>query len=869
MGSFIHVDKWHLGLLSLVFILTINNGYSSSRENSIEQDDKNESKKLIAYAPKGKLTAKITITKFGVPHIEADNLESLAFGNGYSQAKDNLCLIADEFIRVNSERSKYFGPDKESSGDNQNLVSDFGFKALGIRENAKIQWLTLSDNAKALILGFTQGYNYYLDEIKDHDSNSDDLDPRCQGMTWVKPIDVIDVLTRISTLSIIAGSANFLPQIFFANPGNANEWQPYPRFKAIVKNSKKINNKKKLKNNQKITVSAITNLNKKWNDKNFTSLPNFKHVEIGSNGWALGQDATETNSGILLSNTHFPHSGMLRFWQWHAVIPGVMNTMGASAIGVPGVINIGFNENISWTHTFSAAEHFIVYRLALVPGDRTRYYMDGVEKPIHSKKISIAVKTASAVINLEKEIFYTDLGIVIEANGALPWDDTQAFIIKDINLGNTDSLDHWLAMNLATNLDEFKQAFKDYDGIIFNNTLYADKKGNAYYIDDSTVPNLSPAAIQLIKTNPTIIATRQQFGFTVLPGHLSQLIFDSAITFNDAPQLKRQDFVQNSNDSHWATNPASLLEGYSPLYGGEKNELSLRTRMSLKMLKDSSGADKQFSLDEVETSLLSNRAYLPELVLEDLLLLCQHNGSTAIFLNNTLSVDLSEACHALSKWNGSQNKDTIAGHLIREFAFLLSKNNYFSIPFDPLDPENTPRKLINDDSILHVLANAVKNIEAAGWKVNDKLGKIMFIERSLANGEPSGRKIPWIGTYDVEGGFNVFSSSLRRDNTMFKKHIYAPAKDVITGNNLESQLSTEGYHIRFGSGWYMLVSFSDDGPKARGLLTYSQSTNINSEYYNDQTHYFSDKNHLRDLNYKYEDINENTLSTKVIKYQKK
>ncbi len=850
--SLIFIAKWFLILLSFFFLLTIENAYTEPHDNK-------KPKKLIAFAPKGELSAQIIITHYGVPHIKADNLESLAFGNGYSQAKDNLCLIADEFVRVNSERSKYFGPDKAIKGDTENIISDFGFKALGIRELAEKKWPDMSDNAKALILGFTQGYNYYLNELKHNDTDKDKRDPLCKDKLWVKPISITDVMTRIFTLSIIAGSSNFFPQIFFANPGDETQWQPYPLLSQ---------NKPLFKTNQTIKLAKNKKPNPKWNFNDNTKLPNFNKLEIGSNGWALGKNLTKNSNGILLSNTHFPHFGMLRFWQWHAIIPGVMNTMGASALGVPGVINIGFNQNIAWTHTFSAAEHFIVYRLALVPGNRMRYFLDGVEHTISSKKISIAVKTETALVTLEKEIFYTKLGIVIEANSVLPWDDTQAYVIKDINLGNTDSIDHWLAMNKASNLDEFKQAFKDYDGVIFNNTLYSDKKGKTYYIDDSTVPELSQTAINLINTNPDIIAARKNFGFTILPGHLTEFIFTNAVPYVKAPKIERSDYVQNSNDSYWATNLNSLLENFSPLYGGEKSELSLRTRMSLKMLHDSTGEDRLFSLDEVESALLSNRAYLPEMILTDLISLCHRNSNKAIQLNDSITVDINDGCQALEKWDGSQNKKSIAGHLIREFSFLFSKNNYYDIPFDPLDPENTPRKLINDDAILFILANAIKNIEAAGWKVDDKLGDIMFIERTLANGQPSKHKIPWSGAHDIEGGFNIFSSSQRRDNSIFAKHNYPTAKDVLTGNNLESQLTSEGYQIRFGSGWIMIVGFDDEAPQARGLLTYSQSININSKYYNDQTRYYSDKGHLRSLNYTTEDINDNTVSSKVIHYKR-
>ena len=94
---------------------------------------------LQAFAPNGSLKVQIRRTQYGVPHITADNLESLGFGNGYAQAQDNLCVIADGFIKANSERSMYFGPHASidfttglpTSEDNGNLISDFAYKASG------------------------------------------------------------------------------------------------------------------------------------------------------------------------------------------------------------------------------------------------------------------------------------------------------------------------------------------------------------------------------------------------------------------------------------------------------------------------------------------------------------------------------------------------------------------------------------------------------------------------------------------------------------------------------------------------------------------------------------------------------------------
>ena len=108
-------------------------------------------------------------------------------------------------------------------------------------------------------------------------------------------------------------------------------------------------------------------------------------------------------------------------------------------------------------------------------------------------------------------------------------------------------------------MDEFKQAFKDYDGVIFNNTMATSRDGQVFYIDDSTVPRLTATAISELTTNPLLIGTRQAAGFTVLPGFASAFDFERPVPYEEAPKYEGTDYVQNSNDSFWLTNLESPI----------------------------------------------------------------------------------------------------------------------------------------------------------------------------------------------------------------------------------------------------------------------------------------------------------------------
>ena len=779
----------------------------------------------------GVLTANIRWTDYGVPHIKADNLESMSYGVGYAFAKDNICILADQILKYNSQRAKYYGPDiVPASGDSAHLINDFGFLTMGIRAHAEQNINSLSANSQALLSGYAQGYNKYL-----ADTGVANIDASCANMPWIQPITNIDMLTYSLGVALLPGAANFLGPMFLAAPPGES-FAPYP---------------------QSVGVDSYV-----VNSKPVITLPEKNPSDLGSNGWGLGKDKTENGKGMVLANPHFPHTGNLRFWQFHITIPDHLNVMGGSLTGVPGVVNIGFNENVAWTHTFSSAEHFVIYQLTLNPGDPAQMsqVIDGTNRLITAKEIVIDVAVAPGqTIKLAKMTYATHHGPMVVVPGNFEWGPGgNAFAIKDANLGNVDIIDHWLAMNLAGNIDEFKQAFKDFDGVIFNNTMSADSEGNVFYIDDSTVPHLTATAINEMTTNPLLVGAKQAAGFTILPGFLSAFDFDRAVPYENAPKYSGTDYVQNSNDSFWLTNLDSPITGVSPLYGPVDNQQSLRSRMAHKLLADSAGSDGLFNPVEVEQALLNNRNYLAENILTELLAICQAQGSTAVSVGIE-SVDISSGCAALALWDGSMNKESSSAHLFREFAFQFNKNPQWRNNFTTDNVTSTPSGLASNNTTLEQFAQAILNVESAGLALDATLGTVQFVERSLPDGSASGVKIPWAGAHNIEGGFNVFSTRTGNDGSLVPRHVY-PAQ------NSDSILSAEGkgYHINYGSSWMTVVNFTDEGPVARGLLSYSQSSEYGSDHNLDQSLLYSQQPQLRPLRFTEADIEANKVTEMTI-----
>jgi len=802
---------------------------------------------LVAFDDDGVLSAKIRRTTYGVPHITGDNLQSVSFGSGYAYAQDNACILADQILKVRSERAKYFGPDKVvGSGDSGNIISDFGYHALGVMSSAKKLYPSLSENSRATIEGYVAGYNKYL-----HETGIENLAPRCANQPWVTEITPIELTAYLFATSQYASGANatFMQLAFLANPGETNEYLPYvgTRAKGF---------------SEQIDYGKAQNIiaNVKAVSAKFGST-DIDLGDLGSNGWGLGKDKTENGKGTVLANPHFPHTGHLRFYQSHITIPGVMDVMGGALQGFP-VHNIGFNQNLGWTHTVSKSRRFVVYRLSLEEGNNQQYTVDGESRDIEKKTYFVEVNAGGGQsVILSKDYYYSHHGLIIETppSDGMTWSASNAFSLRDSAKENTHMVDHWLAMNLATNLDEFQQAFKDFDGIPWVNTMYADDQGNAFYIDKSRVLNLNDTALSLMETDPVLVGTRQAIGFDILPGNMALFEPDGLNSYEKAPKLLNNDYVQNSNDPYWLTNPTTPLPSASILYGDYSSPLSLRTRMGLKMLADSAGDDNKFSATEVEAALLNNRTYLAEAVVDDLVAQCQVQGSNLVALNNGEEVDVSAGCTVLANWDKRFNKESKGAHLFREFAFKFNSTSQFSVPFNPDQAATTPKTLVGDGSALKSLAAAIKNVEASGFTLDASVADIQFTEKTIAGGTASGINFPWAGSMHHEGGFNVFSSA-KSDDTLYPIHQYTPVIDVETGSPLSSGLTTDGYHINYGSSWMFVVNFTDNGPSARGLLSYSQSSNSNSEHTDDQNRLYSDTTALRPLLFSEADISANIIS---------
>ncbi len=753
----------------------------------------------FASQSKPHYSAEIRRTSHGIPHITAEDMGSLGFGEGYAFAQDHLCSLADQVVRARGERARFFG----SGENNRHLNSDIAFRALGIYELARSMIQSMPEEQRAMIEGYVAGYNRYLSEV-----GANGVAGWCRGKEWVVPITAEDLMAY--NQSIVITSINFADMIATAAP---------PK-------------------NETTRVERV-------------SIPDY---EQASNGWAIGAERSASGGGMLLANPHYPWVGSNRFWEKHLVIPGQLDVYGVGLLGMPGVA-IGFNRAVAWTHTVSAGQRFTLYTLELAPGNPTHYLYDGKEREMTSKVVSVAVRQPDGAVNqIERRIFFSHYGPVLNLPG-FGWTAKRAVTIRDANANNTSTQAQWLAMNRARSLEEFKQAHAQYNAMPWVNTIAASADGRTWYADTAATPNVRPSALAVwLKRRESDPLTRTAWarGLVILDGSDSQFEWaddpttrHGVLPYTRMPQLERRDFVFNANDSYWLANPHQLLTGFSPLQGPEGTARSLRTRMNVLLLDDvrpdgPAGKDGKFTLDELAAAVLSNRSLSAELARDQLVERCEATPSVTV---DGRAVDLRPACRILASWDGRYEVDRAGAVLWREFitqyqsAELQKEGAFFQHVFDPADPVGTPHTLTPDKpgepESLRKLARAVRLLEGAGIALDAPLGKVQFSDRG-------GRRIPIHGGESTYDGIANFVNYVPNGTTLEPD----PAFERVKGSRF---LTKDGYPINRGSSFVMALEYTAQGPRGQAFLTYSQAGDPASPLYSDQTELFSVKKWRRIL----------------------
>jgi acyl-homoserine-lactone acylase len=655
-----------------------------------------------ASPPGGAPIATVTRTTHGVAHIEAPDLETLAYGVAYAHAQDNVCQTAAHLVTLRGERSRHFGP---------KAVGAFGLRALpnevidlyvaARMDDAALAaaWAKASPDAQALARGYVAGYNRFLQD------RGATLPAACAGQPWVQPMTLAEYRRMNELLVTQAGIAALADGVVGAQP-------PAPKAAAAP-------------------VATLADAAAAMREAGLLDPP------FGSNAWAFGRETTVDGRGLLLGNPHFPWTGVNRFWQLHLTVPGQLDVMGAS-IGHTPLVQIGFNRDIAWSHTVSTGKRFTLHELKLVPGDPTSYLVDG--QPVKMTSRSVGGRT----------LWSTRWGpLVVNPRAGLNWTAETAYAIQDANSGNVRALDTWLAINRARDVQGIRAAQRNL-GIPWVNTIASDRQGNAYYADVSVVPDVDAAQLARCKPSPRAAALLGAAGLVVLDGSRSDCDWrrDPAspvpglTPIERMPVALRGDWLHNSNDSFFHSHPQQRFEGISPLVGDD-GVRRFRTRAGLIEIPELLARGKVGS-EAVRTQIFANRNHQAEWVLPDLLAACPQAPTP----------EAKDGCAALARFGKVNDLDARGAHLFREFwrTAIAIGPGLWRVPLDKARPVTTPAGLRMDDpaitaKVWDALSGAVTKVREAGFALDATLGEV---QRAVTSAAPIGLH----GGDEIEGVLN-------------------------------------------------------------------------------------------------------------------
>jgi acyl-homoserine-lactone acylase len=768
-------------------------------------------------------SATIRRTEGGIPHITSSTYTGLGYGYGYAFAQDNICVMAEDYVTVDAERSRFFGPNgsypQRGNGVTvNNLNSDLFFQQIidshVIDELlAQAPPLGPEQEVRELVGGYVKGYNRYLSDVGGTNGVTDSA---CRGKPWVRPITEADAYRRFYQLTELASADVVIGGIAEAAPPAAP------------------------------VVGASADASSAQLDPQAVAQGLAKSLPIkgaGSNAVAIGSAGTrDKQHGLLLGNPHFPWVGPERFYQAELTIPKKLQVEGASLFGVPLVL-IGHTQNMAWSHTVSTAFRFTPFQLTLVPGKPTEYLYDGQPTPMTSRTVTVqALQEDGSLQPVTRTLYSSRFGPIFSSIEGipLPWTATTAFALGDANARNFRVFNHFMDTDRAQSTEEELAILKKYEGIPWVNTIVSDRGGHALYADIGTIPNVSNAKAKECDT-AVGEATFALVGLPVLDGSRSacnwgtdsDAVVPGIFGPSHLPSLLRSDYVTNSNNSYWLSNPHQPLTGFARIIGDEETERSLRTRIGLIMTEEQIQKGG-FTREDMQNMVFGDRQYGGELVRDEAVNMCRSfPGGMAPSEKGPVAVG--EACNILAAWDLHENLESKGAILFRRFweRALGVTGGPWKNAFSVSDPVHTPNGLeTNNPQVQQALGDAINDLNGASIPLDAAPGDVQYVTRH-------GQRIPLHGgPGDPDGEFNALGVPW-------------------TGSGFAEN--------EFGSSYVQVVTWSRKAcPEAATILTYSLSSNPESQFAGDQTEMFSKKQWLTE-HFCSRDVLEHTLSTTVIK----
>jgi len=595
------------------------------------------------------LDAEVTVLRdeYGVPQVYADTAEDLFFAQGFVQAQDR-------FYEMDVRRHITAGRLSELLGEDA-LETDTFIRTMGWRRVAEKELSLLSPETTGYLEAFSAGVNAYLADRSPTQMSLEYTVLALNGLDYVP-----EEWTPVDSLAWLKAMAwdlrgNMEDEIDRAlasghlDPATIDElYPPYPydRHRPIVEQGAVVDGvyepeaeeggsrKPARPSYSPEVLAALEDLK-----DTAAAMPELlgQGEGIGSNGWVVSGDRTDTGSPILAND---PHLGIS--------VPGIWYQMGLHCTevteecpfdvtgftfaGLPGVV-IGHNQDIAWGFTNLGPDVVDLY-LEKVDGKTYEYDGEDVELRMRDETIEVLGRDEPYTFTVRSTRhgpLLSDVSAELSTVGAnSPVDDGRApergngyaVSMAWTALEPRPTADAIFEINTAGGWDEFRAAASKF-ATPSQNMVYADREGHIGY----QAPGLIP------------IRKSGNDGRYPAEGWLPSNDWTGRwVPFEALPT------VLDPDDGYVATaNQAVIGEDY-PYYLGEPYTYGYRSQRIVDLLE----SDEQLSVEDMERIQLDDRnGFAPVLVprLLDVLMPSEYLGAGQ---------------RLLERWNYRQSPDSAA-----------------------------------------------------------------------------------------------------------------------------------------------------------------------------------------------------------------
>ena len=515
--------------------------------------------------------------------------------------------------------------------------------------------------------------------------------------------------------------------------------------------------------------------------------------DMGSNTYAISPKRSASGNAMLVQNPHLPWWGEFTFWESHLMLNG-KNMYGANLVGLPGIA-IGFNDHLGWSHTDNTIDNADTYELELEDGG---YLLDGERKEFEASQKTIKIKqNDSTWVDHTFPVMKTVHGPVVNTT------DNKVLALRMVGMDRPNMSLQWWRMITSSSFEEFESALK-MAYIPFWNVMYADTKGNIFYLFNGLVPKRGEDA--------------WSYWDRIIPGGRSADVWTEVHAYEDLPKLKNPEigWLQNANDPPWtSTIPPTLNPENYPGYMAPQY-MPFRPQRSARMLLE----DESITFDELVDYKLSTRLEFADRILDDLF--------AAVDASNNAKAK--EAKAVLENWDRESNADSKGMLLFYNWARKFGPWNAsnYTTPWSMDAANTTPDGIANPEQ-------AVTLLEQAAMEIEGKFGDLATPWGDYYRINYNGKDLPANG---IDGSMGVFRVAWPGD---------ADADHMYVGG---------------GDSWVGVIEFGEQ-VKANVLLSYGNATQENSSHNGDQLELFS-KKELREAWFTPEEVTKNASKTLIL-----